>query len=80
MKTEYKYIRFVEKGRTPKTVVYSCQNRNSGEELGEVRWYFNWRQYCYFPTAVAVYSKGCLKDIIDFISTLEAERKRGMPI
>jgi hypothetical protein len=72
MKTEYRYIRFVKIGDKPKTSVWSCRNIRSNAELGQVRWYPAWRQYCYFPTAQAVYSVGCLMDINDFISSLGA--------
>ena len=35
--------------------------------IGVIRWYPQWRQYCFFPTEGTVYSKGCLKDIANFI-------------
>ena len=72
MKTEYDYLRFVEKPRPTgrKTGIYSCRNRKSDTELGIVRWHGPWRRYCYFPTVQAVYSGGCLEDIADFIGGL----------
>lgn len=71
IKTQYQYIEFVELIATGKTRKYCCKNRSSGGILGEVKWYGAWRQYCYFPTAQAVYSTGCLKDICDFIEHLK---------
>lgn len=68
MKRYYQYINFQIKEHKPKTLVWSCRNNSSGAELGEIKWYASWRQYCYFPTVQAVYSTGCLKDIADFIS------------
>ncbi|KKM63866.1 hypothetical protein LCGC14_1507120, partial [marine sediment metagenome] len=44
---QFEYIHFVETGRKTKTVVWSCRNNRSNEELGEVRWHSAWRQYCY---------------------------------
>lgn len=67
MITRYQYIHFVKIAQRPKTAVWSCRNNISQEELGQVRWYPAWRQYCYFPTAQAVYSAGCLADIKEFI-------------
>ena len=78
LKLRYEFINFQERhdvvSRTTK--IYACCNNRSGAELGDVRWYGAWRQYCYFPTAqAAVYSAGCLRDIDQFIAALMAERK-----
>ena len=67
---EYKYIHFVKTEDLPKTAIYSCRNNSNGEELGIVRWYSPWRQYCFLPTTPAVYSKGCLDDIGSFMAGL----------
>jgi len=72
----YEYISFDEKdvpGR--KTKVWECSNNKSNVVLGIVKWHPQWRQYCYFPTAQAVYSAGCLKDIADFIQKAMADRQ-----
>lgn len=73
MKTEYQYIKFVEMIATGKTRRFTCHNIHENGSLGEVKWYGAWRQYCYFPTAQAVYSEGCLKDIADFMAQLKTE-------
>ncbi len=72
MKTQYKFIHFIKKEDKPKTSVWSCCNNRSGGELGIVKWYPAWRQYCYFPTIQAVYSIGCLDDIKEFIQEISA--------
>jgi hypothetical protein len=72
MKTDYQHIRFVEQVCKGKTKIFSCRNKRSGEELGIVKWYPGWRQYCYFPSVQAVYSSGCLIDIANFINVLGA--------
>lgn len=71
LRTEYKYIKFVKIISTGKTVRFSCINIHHGEELGEIKWYGAWRQYCYFANVSAVYSKGCLDDISDFLNQLK---------
>ena len=70
MKTNFEYIYFEMIEEKPKTKVWSCKNNRSETELGVVKWYPAWRQYCYFPTVQAVYSKGCLNDIENFIKQL----------
>lgn len=71
-RASYEFIEFIRKTSSGKTERYTCQNRRSAGELGEVKYYGAWRQYCYFPTAQAVYSKGCLDDISHFVARLNA--------
>ena len=66
----YQFIRLDLIERKPKTGVWSCKNIKSDVELGLIKWHPAWRQYCYFPTIQAVYSKGCLQDINSFIELI----------
>jgi len=77
MKTRYKYIHFVKISTQHKTSVWSCYNNNSGDELGQVRWYSRWRQYCYFPVARAIYNISCLNDIAHFITQITSRSNPG---
>ena len=78
---EYKYIHFIEVKHEKPTItsIWICQNKKSNEELGTVRWYASWRQYCFFNRVQAVYSAGCLDDISDFIKKAMEERKEKKP-
>lgn len=77
MKTEYQYIRFEKVAEKPKTAVYACLNIHSGDELGEVKWYGPWRQYCFFPAVLlAVFNVSCLQDICHFIKQLPRKTRR----
>jgi len=69
MKTEYEFIRMEQHDS-----VWCVLNKKSGDELGEVRWHYPWRQYCYFPSQPAVYSAGCLDDIQAFIEEARTEK------
>jgi hypothetical protein len=71
MKTEYQFLHFVKVEQKPKTMVWSCQAHHGNDELGIIKWFASWRQYCYFPSVQSVYSTGCLKDIADFIDQLK---------
>lgn len=75
--TSYKYIYFKLTEKKTKTNVYECRNNASDDLLGIIKWYPGWRQYCYFPTCAAVYSKGCLDDIRDFIDKITREKTEG---
>jgi hypothetical protein len=76
MKTIYKYIQFDFVPPKPKTLVIRVRNKVSQIIIGYIYWYPQWRQYCFFPEAHTVYSKGCLSDIIDFIKQLMIDRKK----
>lgn len=74
-KPTFDYIRFFQFGDTGKTEIWSCLNIKSGKELGKVKWYGPWRQYCFSPSQPSVYSAGCMEDIAGFIRILMDERK-----
>jgi len=77
MKLKYKFIHFIHVGQTVSQIeghdLWSCRNNRSGEELGEIKWYRPWKQYCYFPTVQAVYSVSCFEDINDFIRQISGK-------
>lgn len=64
---EYIVIDPIARSASGKTAVYEVTNRRSGDILGHIRWFGRWRQYVFHPVAQTVYSKGCLRDIADFI-------------
>ncbi len=74
MVSAYKHIRF-EQQHNPgkKTAKWICIN-TSGEELGTVEWYGQWRQYC-FCSDVMIYSRSCLHDIEDFLEKIKDVRQ-----
>lgn len=77
MRTEYKYIHFEILEEKPKTKVWACLNNRTGNELGIVKYYPAWRQYCYYPASLTVFNSGCLIDITNFIDQLNEERKKN---
>jgi len=74
---KYKHIYFEEiQNRGKKTKIWVCWN-HSGEELGIVKWYSSWRQYC-FDTNIVILSKSCLLDIADFLERVKDERNEAL--
>jgi len=73
------WLEFREKARKPKTKVYSVIAKGSGDELGEIKWYPNWRHYCFFPTVEfeTVLSDRCLMAISQFVSKLNEEHVKS---
>ena len=36
-------------------------------KLGQIKWFSNWRKYCFYPQQDTVYEEVCLKEIAEFI-------------
>ena len=49
-------------------------NRTSGVVIGVVKWYNQWRKYCFFPVD-AIFEQNCLRDIADFVELMTVEHK-----
>ena len=62
----------------PKTKVWDIKSKSSGIDLGMIKYYGNWHQYCLViplkDGTELIYSIGCLQDIIDFISEHKNDR------
>lgn len=71
---DYKYITMIKTEDKPKTSVFEVFSKHD-DLLGEIKWFPNWRQYCFFPEDGCVFSKGCMVDINDFIKQLMDLRK-----
>jgi hypothetical protein len=80
MKTDYQFIRMVKMPSKGSTEIYSVVNRKYGSQLGTIKWYGPWRQYCYLTEFEdLVLSLGCLMDIGNFIKQLDDARKVPLP-
>lgn len=70
MKIEYKFIHFEKIDDQ----LWSCHNNKSCDELGNVEWYPQWKQFVFVPISETLFSIDCLSDIQDFIRQLTAEK------
>ena len=71
------YLTFYLEERKPKTNVYVVINRLMGCNIGVIKWYRPWRQYCFFPSESTVLHKDCLIEISEFLRKRMEERKKG---
>jgi len=55
--------------------VYWVISKNRGGILGEIKWYYKWRQYCFYPSDGTLFNKGCMQEIINFMEKLNVKRK-----
>lgn len=70
-----KYLKFKQIPFKGKTKRFEIISKSSGDILGRISWYSNWRQYTFSPSYPTVWNKDCLKDIQDFIQQLMLERQ-----
>lgn len=68
----YEFISISWAGSSPsgKTQRYVVTNNRSGGTIGVIKWFGRWRQYVFFPSPETIYSRGCLRDIADFMESL----------
>ena len=70
-----KYVKFELVEQKPRTSVWEVRSHD-GYLLGEVKWYPQWRQYCFFSETDLIFSASCLEDIAEFVNETNAEHKR----
>jgi len=66
-----KYLEFLKVAMLPRTNVYSVISKRSGFNLGQIKWYGAWRQYCFFPCGETIWNKDCLADIQKFLKEIK---------
>ena len=52
-------------------LVYQVVSKRGKGILGEIAWYYKWRQYCFYPDNATIYNKTCMQDIINFMNKLK---------
>ena len=70
-----KYMEFDKIGDTGKTEVWNIISKSSYFNLGMIKWYGPWRQYCFFPARYSVWSVDCLENIREYLGELNSLRK-----
>lgn len=84
MGTQADYLEFVLDDTPSKRITKKWEvlvgSHASDTVLGVVKWYAQWRKYCFFPHAewgvIAVFEQRCLREIAAFIEH-ETEKRRA---
>jgi len=71
-----KYLAFILVDKKAKTNVYLVKSKSDNYLLGKIYWYFPWRQYIFDSYSNNIWSRGCLKQVMDFIEELMNARKK----
>lgn len=71
MVKESKYLVYysvtLPKRKTP--IVFVCNK--SGDELGQIKFYSQWRRFVFYPKADTLFDSNCLEDIICTINLIQ---------
>lgn len=78
MAVKSKWTHFKAAGRSPsgKTRVWNVESSHSHVDIGEIKWYGPWRQYCFFPDEYTIYERQCLRDIATFCEEATSKQRR----
>lgn len=78
MKTliETEYLRFIDKESKQITKIIGVVNIHHDEEIGEIKWFGKWRQYCFYPSDNTIWNRSCLEEVYGVIIGLMEERKK----
>ena len=47
------------------------------DQIGEIKWFGKWRQYCFYPNGNTIWNVNCLNDVNSVITKLMEERKNA---
>jgi hypothetical protein len=75
--SEYLSIVVLAPEGTKKTGVGLVRSRSTGHELGQIRWFGQWRQYCFWPAPETIFNDGCLRHITRVCAGLTAAQRRA---
>lgn len=69
------YEKYIKNRITP---IYDLYNKSNGAALGQIKWYCNWMQYCFYPTDETLFNNSCLQDLVNFINDINKQTKEGI--
>lgn len=64
--------------KTQRWIVWSGKEGFEGSELGQVKFYPQWRKYSFFPASQTLFEADCLRDIATFCED-ETKKWRAAP-
>ena len=71
-----RYLEFTRTGWTGKTDILDVESKSQGSVLGQIKWFGQWRQYCFYPSPDTIFNPECMADISKVINELMLERKK----
>jgi hypothetical protein len=72
---EFRELRPKENAKTKRFAVVS---KTRGSQLGRISFYPAWRQYIFEPDISTLWSDGCLKQVQEFLTKINAEWRKSL--
>lgn len=71
------FIDFIDHGIPfgKKTHFWTVVPKSDGPEIGEVKWYAQWRKYCFYAAGYAIFEEVCLREIAEFVEARTREHR-----
>jgi hypothetical protein len=71
------FLKFVmnQRPKEKKTDIWEIMSVQSGETLGEIRWWGAWRKYVFAPANKTIWDNKCMQEVQDFITEEISKRK-----
>lgn len=67
--------RYIDGKKLP---IYIVKNKNTGFELGTIKFYGAWRKFVFNPASDTIFDAACLSDIIIKLNDLTAEWRASL--
>jgi hypothetical protein len=82
--SEAKWVHFDLQNRhdlkTKVWIAWSGKEGFEGTELGQVKFYPQWRKYSFFPALQTLFEQDCLRDIADFCAAETALWRKSLSL
>lgn len=73
---KYLCVQKLDKEKNKKTDTYLLYS-GSDVDLGLIKWYSRWRQYCFYPEKNTIFNSTCLNDISKFLETINKKKREN---
>ena len=73
--SKYLYLKVNPYKKNGTKLVYWVVSKKGKGILGEIAWYYKWRQYCFYPAPNTLFNKSCMIDIIDSINDQNVDKQ-----
>lgn len=72
--TQYLSVNPIGPSKSGKTWMYEVLSESSGVRLGVIKWFGQWRQYCFWPETETIWNNACLSAVADVLKGLNDAR------
>lgn len=77
------HMNYKDMGRVSRlamTHYFMVQSRKTGTTLGLVKWYAQWRKYCFYPYPSMVFDPQCLTELAEYCTLKTEQHREANPV